>query len=81
MARLRRLTPREILRILAGFGFQVARTRGSHATLVRIANSGERQLLTVPVHRRMGLGMVHAIYRRARRFIPDAELRPRFFAD
>lgn len=81
MARLRRLTGRELLRILHAFGFRVARTRGSHATLVRTTASGERRVLTVPTHRRLALGMAHAAYRRARRFIPDAELRSLFFAD
>ena len=81
MARLRRLTGREVPGILHAFGFRVARTRRSHATLVRTAASGERQVLTVPAHRRLALGMAHATYRRARRFIPDAELRSRFFTD
>ena len=50
MPRLRRLTAREVLRILRGFGFEVAGMRGSHAKLVRVLTSGERQTLTVPVH-------------------------------
>ena len=81
MTRLRRLTGRDVLRVLHEFGFEVARTRGSHATLVRETVSGARQVLTVPVNRRLAVGMVHAIYRQARRFIPEPELRRRFFAD
>ena len=50
MARLRRLTSREVLRILRGFGFEIVSIRGSHAKLVRVTASGERQVLTVPVH-------------------------------
>ena len=81
MPSLRRLGSREILRILAGLGFQAVRTRGGHAKLVRAAVSGERQVLTAPVHRALTAGLVHAIYRRAARLAPEADLRPFFFSE
>ena len=81
MPRLRRLTSREVLRILRGFGFEVASMRGSHAKLIRMTASGERQVLTVPVHSQLQAGTVRAIYRQASRFIPGDELRASFFAD
>lgn len=81
MPRLRRLTSREVLRVFVGFGFEVVATRGSHAKLVRELSSGERHILTVPVHRQLSIGTVHAIYRQASRFIPEADLRQHFFTD
>lgn len=81
MPRLRRLTPREILRLLGRFGFEVVSMRGSHAKLVRIGLSGRKEILLVPVHRQLATGTVRAIYRQACRFIPEGELRPGFFAD
>lgn len=81
MPRLRRLGPREVRRILEGFGFRAIRTRGSHVTLARVVPGGERQVLTVSVHRTLKTGLVHAIYRRAARFVPAADLRPFFFSD
>jgi len=81
MPRLRRLSSRQVLRILRGFGFEVASMRGSHAKLVRMTASGERQVLTVPVHSQMQTGTVRAIYRQASRFVPGDELRAKFFAD
>lgn len=81
MPRLKRLTSREVLRILGGFGFEVVSMRGSHAKLVRISESGERQVLTVPMHSQLAIGTVRAIYRQAARFIPIEELRPEFFSD
>jgi len=81
MPRLRRLSSRQVLRILQGFGFEVASMRGSHAKLVRMTASGERQVLTVPVHSQMQTGTVRAIYRQASRFVPGDELRAKFFAD
>ena len=81
MPRLKRLTSREVLRILRGFGFDVVSVRGSHAKLVRVSVSGERQALTVPVHSQLAAGTVQAIYRQASRFIPRDELRPEFYSD
>ena len=81
MPHLERLTPREILRLPGRSGFEVVSMRGSHARLVRIGPAGRKEILLVPVHRRLAVGTVHAIYRQASRFIPEEELRPGFFAD
>ncbi len=81
MPRLRRLTSREVLRVFVGFGCEVVGTLGSHAKLVRALPSGERHILTVPVHRQLSIRTVHAIYRQASRFIPEADLRQHFFTD
>lgn len=81
MPRLRRLTAREVLKILADFGFVVVTTRGSHAKLVRVLPSGSRQTVTVPVHRQLATGTLQAIYRQASRFIAESDLQRRFFSD
>ena len=81
MPRLKRLTSREVLRILGGFGFEVVSMRGSHAKLVRITQTGERRVLTVPMHSQLAIGTVRAIYRQAARYIADGELRSKFFSD
>ena len=83
MARLKRLSSREMLRLLRGFGFAVESMRGSHAKLVRVRSDDEgrqvREVLVVPVHRAPRIGTVRAIYRQASRFIPEEELGPHFF--
>lgn len=81
MARLRRLSARQILRLLRGFGFEVASIRGSHAKLRREVEGGSRQVLTIPLHRELAPGTVQAIYRQALRFIAEEALRPCFFGD
>ena len=81
MPRLRRLTAREVVSILARQGFEVVSARGSHAKLVRRTDAGERQVLTVPIHAQLPTGTVRAIYRQASRFVPTNELRPEFFSD
>lgn len=81
MGRLRRLSAIEVLRILDRSGFEVVAQRGSHAKLVRVSPAGERQVLTVPLHRNLATGTLRAIYRQAARLAPSAALRQGFFAD
>jgi predicted RNA binding protein YcfA (HicA-like mRNA interferase family) len=79
MARLKRLTARQVLTVLLDSGFAVVSTRGSHAKLKREIEGGPPQVLTIPLHRELATGTIQAIYRQALRFIPEAELRPRFY--
>lgn len=79
MGSLRQMTAREVLRAFASFGFTVVSMRGSHAKLVRVLASGERQILTVPVHKQLAPGTLRAIFRQALRYIPEGDLRPWFF--
>jgi predicted RNA binding protein YcfA (HicA-like mRNA interferase family) len=79
MAKLRRLSARQILRIFRTFGFLVISTRGSHAKLKREIEGGPPQILTVPIHRELAPGTVQAIYRQALRFIPEQELHSHFY--
>jgi len=78
---IRRLSGRDVVRALGHFGFALARTRGNHGTLVRTTAAGERQVLTVPLHKELATGTLHAIYRQASRFVDAADLRPHFFSD
>lgn len=80
MPKLRRLSAREILRVLRAFGFTVVSTRGSHAKLRRKVEGAPPQILTIPLHRELAPGTIQAIYRQALRFIPEAELHPHFYA-
>lgn len=81
MARMRRLTTRQALAALGQLGFDIVNTSGSHAKLVRTLPSGERQVLTVPVHRHLPLGTLRAIVRQVARFVPESELRRLFFTE
>ena len=81
MPKLRGLSGREVLKILGGFGFQDFAQRGSHIKLRRIVPDGRAQTITVPNHSEIDRGTLHAIYRQASRFIPESELRSRFFTE
>lgn len=39
----------------------------------------DRQVLTVPLHKELATGTLHAIYRQALKFVPADQLRPYFF--
>lgn len=79
MTRLRQLSSREILRALGSFGFHVLNIRGSHAKLRRVLPSGDKQTLTIPLHKNLAPGTLQAIFRQALRYIPEADLKPWFF--
>jgi predicted RNA binding protein YcfA (HicA-like mRNA interferase family) len=81
MTKLRHLSAREVLQALGSFGFQIMTVRGSHAKLRRILPSGERQTLTVPIHKNIAPGTLHAIFRQACRYIPEADLKTWFFTE
>jgi predicted RNA binding protein YcfA (HicA-like mRNA interferase family) len=81
MTRLRQLSARDVLKALGSFGFRVISTRGSHAKLRRVLSGGERQTLAVPIHKNLAPGTLHAIFRQACRYIPEADLKPWFFTD
>ncbi len=81
MPKLRTLSGNEVLGILADFGFQTLSQRGSHVKVRRITGQGQTQTLTIPNHKDIDRGTLHAIFRQACRFIAEFELRQRFFAD
>jgi len=79
MTHLRRLSGKEVLKALGSFGFQVVAIQGSHAKLRRTQPSGERQTLTIPIHKSLAPGTLHAIFRQASRYVPEEDLREWFF--
>lgn len=83
MPKLRRLSGKEVIKVLRRYGFAVIRQRGSHARLEVIDADGNEHRLTVPVHGNKPLrtGTLLGIYREACRFVPEDDLRPHFYTD
>jgi len=69
MPRLPMVSGRDLVRALGRLGYEVSRTRGSHARLV----CPGRPSLTVPLHDELDRGTLSAILRQAN--IPAEELR------
>jgi predicted RNA binding protein YcfA (HicA-like mRNA interferase family) len=81
MPKLRTLSGDDLLRIFSQFGFSKYSQRGSHVKLRRVLSNGSRQTLTIVTHQDVDKGTLHAIFRQALRYLPEAELAPHFFAD
>lgn len=82
MPKLRRLSGKEIVKILEGLGFKLVRVRGSHHQMQRIVGD-KTQTLIVPVHgsKSLATGTLKALYRQASEYIEEAELRLQFYTD
>jgi len=80
MPRLRRLSGAQVIRILEGFGFTNYAQAGSHVKLRRLGLYGEKQTLTIPLHKELDTETLRAILRQATQYIADADLRPHFYS-
>jgi predicted RNA binding protein YcfA (HicA-like mRNA interferase family) len=88
MPRLRRLSGKEVVRILQDLGFEVIRVRGSQYILRRtvVIGSGASaheatQTVNVPVHGGdvLGIGLLKRLYRDLSRYMSEDELRDHFY--
>ena len=79
--KLKRLSGSEVVDIMCTFGFEIHSQRGSHVKLHRIGVTGERQTLTIPLHAELDVGTLRAIVHQASHYIPETELRSRFYTD
>ena len=81
MPKPKRLSGDALVSILTSFGFTIHSQRGSHLKLRRVTAAGQRQTLTIPLHKELDAGTVRAIFRQAIQYIPENELRPLFFVE
>ena len=65
MGRLRRLSGREVCRILAEHGFRQIRQRGSHVIVQKLI-PGSTITVPVPLHDQLKLGTLNTIIRQSR---------------
>jgi predicted RNA binding protein YcfA (HicA-like mRNA interferase family) len=71
-----------VISILEQFGFVLIATKGSHYRLRRMVGIVE-QSISIPVHgnRSLNLKTLRSIYRQARQYVPEEELRKHFYTD
>ncbi len=63
MSRLPLISGKEVIKVLVkDFGYEIARMKGSHVTLVK---SGNPLILTVPLHEQLDRGTLKSILRKA----------------
>ncbi|MEY3825686.1 MAG: hypothetical protein RLZZ148_498 [Cyanobacteriota bacterium] len=78
MPRLKQLSGKDVIKILAQFGFTIHSQRGSHIKLRRAISEG-KETLSIPNHRKLDLGTCYAIFKQASQYIPESELYPYFY--
>jgi predicted RNA binding protein YcfA (HicA-like mRNA interferase family) len=82
MAKLRRLSGKEVIKILESFGFEVRRISGSHHHMqLELPNITCRTTVAVHGNRVLAKGTLRSIYRQAARCIREDDLRPHFYTD
>jgi len=74
---LKVLSGKDVVDILAGFGF--ALIGGTKHFKVRRTTAGGDETLIVPNHDAVAKGTLRAIYVQASRFVPQADLRLHFY--
>ncbi|MBI5003736.1 type II toxin-antitoxin system HicA family toxin [Candidatus Kaiserbacteria bacterium] len=80
MPKPRVMRGKEIVKIFEQFGFRAHAQRGSHIKLRRDIGNGI-QNITIPNHKEIDRGTLHAIIAQVSRFVPEHELRKHFFTD
>ncbi len=79
--KLKILSGREVITIMAKFSFTIHSQRGSHVKLRRMGAGGEKPTITIPAHEELDRGTLRAIFRQASRYIPEEKLRPYFYSE
>jgi predicted RNA binding protein YcfA (HicA-like mRNA interferase family) len=82
MAKLRRLSGKEVIKILEALGFETRRITGSHHHF-RLRLEDITCVVSVPLHGSSNLpvGTLRSIYRQISPYVPDDVLRSYFYAD
>ena len=82
MPKLRRLSGKQVLKILEGFGFEIYSQKGSHIRLQRVVD-GQEQRLLVAVHgsKTIKPATLKSVYRDTCRFVSEQEVKEQFYSD
>ncbi len=80
MPKPKRLSGRQAIRILEGFGFKQVSQKGSHVKLKRYIE-GKSQTLTIPDHKELDTGTLRAILHQASQFIDPDSLKKEMYTE
>lgn len=82
MPKLKRLSGKEVIKILRLLGFEEHYQRGSHVHMRRIVDDQEQDV-TVPLHgnKDLKLGTLAGIYKQTREYVSEEDLREHFYSE
>lgn len=80
MPKLRRISASDLVNFFEKQGFVISRQNGSHIILNRTTEDSSEHLV-VPNHKELDRGMTHGIYKQAREYLPEQELKKFFYTE
>lgn len=80
MPKLKNLSGKDVIKILASLGFSVAAQKGSHVKMKRVIENNFSQSLTIPKHKELDKGTIKAIYNQILKYIPENDLKNHFYS-
>lgn len=78
MPKLKVLGGKDLVKIFSAYGFREIGQSGSHLKVRRVGLNG-KETLTIPIHSEIDRGLLKKIFNQSSAYIPESELRPRFY--
>lgn len=78
MPKMKVLGGKDLIRIFSTFGFEEIDQRGSHLKMRRIV-AGDKQTLTIPLHKEIDKGLLKQIFIQASQYISEEDLKHLFY--
>lgn len=79
MPKMKILGGKDLLKIFSTFGFEEIDQRGSHVKMRRVV-AGDRQTLTIPMHKEIDKGLLKQIFIQASQYVSENDLKPLFYS-
>ena len=80
MSKLRVLSGKDIIKFLQKEGLEIEYCKRNHCKLFKLIG-GEKESITIPLHKEIAKGTLRAIYNQASRFVSQGELKKYFYSD
>ena len=80
MSKIRVITAKELITFFEKQGFIIDRQKGSHIVLSKKFN-GTSQHLVIPNHKELDRGLTHGIYKQAKEYLTEEEIKKFFYTE
>jgi predicted RNA binding protein YcfA (HicA-like mRNA interferase family) len=80
MSKLKVLSGKDLIDIFSSFGFHIVDQTGSHVKMRRYLD-GDKQILTIPLHKEIDKGLLKAIFVQGSIYIKEQSLHEYFYTE